>query len=218
MSDNASRVRWAVETLLREFGPQDWWPGGDPFETMAGAVLTQNTAWRNAERSLELLREAGALSAPAVLELPVERIEELVRPAGGWRRKARTLAALARTTDRHEGGLQELLGQDADSLRDELLAVRGIGPETADAILLYAAGRPVFVVDAYARRYVSRHGICGERAGYGEIQELFERALGGDAAMLAESHALLVALGKRFCRADPVCGECPLRKDLPAPE
>ena len=219
VGDNASGVRWTYKTLLGEFGPQEgWWPRGGPFETMTGAVLTQNTAWRNAERALELLREAGALSHSAVLKLPIERLEELVRPCGSWRRKARTLAAIARTIDRHEGGLPGLLGQDVDALRETLLAVRGIGPETADAILLYAAGHPVFVVDAYARRYLTRHGICDARASYEQVKGLFESALGLDAAVLAGCHALLVTLGKSFCRVSPVCDECPLRNDLPGPE
>ncbi|MCK4409232.1 MAG: hypothetical protein KAW67_04060, partial [Candidatus Eisenbacteria sp.] len=131
------------------------------------------------------------------------------------RRKARTLAALANTIQREKGGLPGLLSMDPGRLREALLAIHGIGSETADAILLYAGGHPVFVVDAYTRRFIERHGIADARAGYGEIQGLFEDALVHDTGAFAECHALLVELGKRFCRSDPVCGECPLRKDLP---
>ena len=215
MTENVARLRWAYESLLSEFGPQGWWPGGDCFEIMVGAVLTQNAAWRNAERAIGQMRERGALTPAAVAALPLDRLEKLVRPAGGWRRKARTLAALAETIESGKGGLAGLLSTDAGLLRQALLAIRGIGPETADAMLLYAGGHAVFVVDAYTRRFVERHGIADARAGYAEVQELFENALDHDAEAFAECHALLVEIGKRFCRPDPVCGECPLRKDLP---
>ena len=215
MTDSAARLRWAYESLLREFGPQGWWPGGGPFEIMVGAILTQNATWLNAERAIERMRQGGVMTAAAVAALPLDRLEQLIRPAGAWRRKARTLAALAETIEGERGGLPELLSKDPEPLREALLAIHGIGPETADAMLLYAGGHPVFVVDAYTRRFVERHGIADARAGYAEIQELFESALGSDADIFAECHALLVRLGKRFCRPDPICGDCPLRKDLP---
>jgi len=214
--DSVPRVRRAHEKLLSAFGPQNWWPGGGPFEIIAGAVLTQNSAWRNAERALELMRCAGALESSAVSRLPIEDLEELVRPAGSWRRKARTIAALARAIEADATQLPGFLSRDAASLRATLLAVTGVGPETADAILLYAAGRPVFVVDAYTRRYLERHCIADRRAPYDSIRRLFETALGSDATALAECHALLVELGKRYCRPRPLCKECPLKADLPA--
>jgi len=215
MTETGARLRWAYESLLTEFGPQGWWPGGDPFEIMVGAVLTQNAAWRNAERAIERVREAGALTPAAVATLPLGRLEQLVRPAGAWRRKARTLAALAQTIEGEDRGLQGLLSRNPGLLRETLLAIRGIGPETADAMLLYAGGHPVFVVDAYTRRFVERHGIAHARVRYAAIQKLFMDALGHDAGAFAECHALLVELGKRFCRPDPICRECPLREDLP---
>jgi endonuclease-3 related protein len=215
MTETGARLRWAYESLLSEFGPQGWWPGRGPFEIMVGAVLTQNAAWRNAERAIECVREAGALTPAAVATLPLGRLEQLVRSAGAWRRKARTLAALARTIEAQEGGLQGLLSTDPALLRRTLLAIRGIGPETADAILLYAGGHPVFVVDAYTRRFLERHRIARARAPYDAVQSLFMDALGHDADAFAECHALLVELGKRFCRPEPICCECPLRKDLP---
>jgi endonuclease-3 related protein len=160
------------------------------------------------------MRRADALTHAAVSGLPIGHIEELVRPAGSWRRKARTVAELARIVERHGGGLRAFLATEPDRLRETLLAVHGIGPETADAILLYAGGHPVFVVDAYTRRYLTRHGLASEQAGYEEIQSLFENALGMDVNALAECHALLVELGKRFCRPSPACAQCPLRRDL----
>ena len=210
------RVRQAYEKLLSTFGPQDWWPGGGPFEIMAGAVLTQNSAWRNAERALELMRHAGALESPTAARMSLEELERLARPAGSWRRKARTIAALARTVEVREGGLPSFLGLGTDELRETLLGVRGVGPETADAILLYAAGRPVFVVDAYARRYLERHRLADRRAPYDTVRSLFETALGGDVTALAECHALVVELGKRYCRTRPLCSECPLKADIQA--
>ncbi|MCK4512849.1 endonuclease III domain-containing protein [bacterium] len=215
MTETGARLRWAYQSLLREFGPQGWWPGRSPFEIMVGAILTQNAAWRNAERAIERVRAAGALTPAAVATLPLAGLEQLVRPAGAWRRKARTLAALAETIEGEEGGLQGLLSGDPAPLRETLLAIRGIGPETADAMLLYAGGHPVFVVDAYTRRFVERHGIASGRAPYDSLQKLFTDALGHDADAFAECHALLVELGKRFCRPEPICCECPLRKDLP---
>ena len=215
MAESAARIRWAYESLLGEFGPQGWWPGGGPFEIMVGAILTQNTAWRNAERAIQRMRERSAMTPAAVATLALEHLEELVRPAGAWRRKARTLTALANTIQSEERGLPGLLAMDPEPLRKTLLRVHGIGPETADAMLLYAAGHPVFVVDAYTRRFVERHGISDSQAAYADLQRLFEDALGHDAEAFAEYHALLVELGKRFCRPDPLCGDCPLREDLP---
>lgn len=214
--NSVPRVRMAYETLLSAFGPQNWWPGGGPFEIIAGAVLTQNSAWRNSELALELMRCAGVLDSAAVSSLPIEDLEGLVRPAGSWRRKARTIAALARAIEADAGGLPGFLSRDAAELRRTLLAVPGVGPETADAILLYAAGRPVFVVDAYTRRYLERHGIADRRAPYDSIRNLFEAALGCDVPALAECHALLVELGKRYCRPSPLCEKCPLKADLRA--
>ena len=217
MTDSGARLRWAYESLLTEFGPQEWWPGGGPFEIMVGAVLTQNANWRNAQRAIERMRERATLTPAAVATLPLDHLERLVRPAGAWRRKARTLAALANAIRTEQHGLPGLLAMDPELLRKTLLAIHGIGCETADAIVLYAGGHAVFVVDAYTRRFVERHGISDSRATYAEIQRLFEDALGHDAETFTECHALLVELGKRFCRPEPLCAECPLRRDLPRP-
>jgi endonuclease-3 related protein len=217
MTETGARLRWAYESLLTAFGPQEWWPGGGPFEIMVGAVLTQNANWRNAQRAIERMRERGAMTPAAVATMPLDHLERLVRSAGAWRRKARTLAALAKAIQSEEQGLPGLLAMHPELLRKTLLAIHGIGSETADAIVLYAGGHAVFVVDAYTRRFVERHGISDSRASYAEIQSLFEHALGHDAEAFAECHALLVELGKRFCRPEPLCSECPLIKDLPQP-
>ena len=215
LNETGARLRWAFESLLAAFGPQEWWPGGGPFEIMVGAVLTQNANWRNAQCAIERMREKGALTPAAVATMPLDHLEGLVRSAGAWKRKARTLSALAKAIQGEERGLPGLLAMHPDLLRRTLLAIHGIGSETADAIALYAGGHAVFVVDAYTRRFVERHGISGRRASYAEIQTLFEDALGHDAEAFAECHALLVELGKRFCRPEPLCDKCLLKKDLP---
>ena len=210
------RLRWAYETLLSAFGRQHWWPGGGPFEVMVGAVLTQNTSWRNVEHALRAIREAGAMEPEIMCGLPPEKLQALCRPAGSWRRKAATLSRLSGIVSRSYGGLPALLGMETGRLRTTLLSVAGIGPETADAVLVYAARRPVFVVDAYARRYAERHRIVSPSASYADLQLVFESALRADHVTLGECHALLVGLGKRYCRPTPECDECPLRTDLPS--
>ncbi len=216
MSDTARRIRTTYRTLHDSFGGQDWWPSESPFETVIGAVLTQFTSWRNAEIAIANLRRRDALTPPGLAALGGEELEELVRPSGFFRQKARTLRSLLDTLGRFEGGLTEMLELSTPRLRSELLATRGIGPETADAILLYAAGRPTFVVDAYTRRFACRHGLIGTRASYDEVQSIFLGALPADVEILGELHALLVRLGKEYCRPEPRCAECPLRDDLPA--
>jgi len=198
-------------------GPQHWWPGDSPFEVMLGAVLVQNTSWQNVERAIDNLRQADLLTPQALYGVPVEELEELVRPAGYFRVKARRLHSLLEFyVTRYRGSLEAMLGRPVDQLREELLAVNGIGPETADSILLYACELPVFVVDAYTYRIFSRHGWIDFDADYDAIQDLFESGLPADAALYNEYHALLVQVGKRFCRKqDPKCEECPLADLLP---
>jgi endonuclease-3 related protein len=217
MTTIEERLTDAYRTLLAAFGPQDWWPALSRFEMMVGAVLTQNTSWTNAERAIENLRGEGALEPAGLAALSAVRLEELIRPAGFCRRKARTLTDLLATIVRSRGGLDGLLDLPQDDLRQALLRTTGIGPETADAIVLYAGGHPTFVVDAYTRRFAARHGLASERASYDEVQRLFEDALPRRTDVLNEYHALLVCLGKRFCRPVPLCEECPLRSDLPGP-
>src|SRR6266446_2263076 len=194
-----ARLLRLYRDLLRRFGPQGWWPGRTPFEIAVGAILTQHTAWSQAARA----------AAPEAV------IAEAIRPAGTYRLKARRLREftawlLARFGGRFEGMRRAALGP----LRRELLAVPGLGPETVDAILLYAADRPVFVADAYARRVLARHRLLAPTADYETAREFVQAHLPSDPALFNELHALLVAVGKTYCRAIPLCAACPLRRDL----
>jgi len=204
--------------LFDAFGPQHWWPGETPFEVMVGAVLTQNTSWRNVERAIRNLREADLLSPKELYGVPVEELEELIRPAGYYRVKARRLRALLEwLVERFDGSLDAMFAVGLPDLRQELLAVNGIGPETADSILLYAGGLPTFVVDAYTHRVFARHGWIDFDTDYHGIQEYVEGELPRDVSVYNEFHALLVRLGKDYCRkTKPRCTECPLREMLPS--
>ena len=198
------------QRLLSAYGPQGWWPADTRFEVMVGAILTQATAWRNVERAIQRLKAAGALSPERMARLSEGELAELIRPAGFFRQKTRRLRALLRLIGQH-GSVERLLSLPAGELRRELLAVPGVGPETADSILLYAAGYPVFVVDAYTKRILHRLGLLsGEKAGYEEVQELFESNLPRDPKLYGEYHALLVRHAKEHCRARPRCPGCPL--------
>jgi len=194
------------------FGPQGWWPGSSPFEVIVGAILTQGVAWRNVERAIETLRQAGVLHPEGLRLVDDDRLAGLIRPAGYYNVKARKLKAFIDYLYRCYGGqVDELLRRPAADLRVELLGVWGIGPETADSIILYASGRPVFVVDAYTRRIAARLGLSSPSAGYDELQRLFAGHLPPDVPLFNEYHALLVALGKDYCRPrNPRCIECPL--------
>jgi endonuclease-3 related protein len=214
MKSPADRIAAAYDTLLAAYGPQGWWPSRSPFETMLGAVLTQHTSWRNAELALLALGARGLLGPAELARTPEGALASVIRASGSFRRKAGTIKGLANAIREGPGDVEGFLALGNDALRGALLGIRGIGPETADAIMLYAARRPVFVVDSYTRRYAERHGITVGRATYGEIQALFARALPSDAGMYAECHALLVRLGKEHCRAAMHCGGCPLALDL----
>lgn len=204
--------------LFAQFGPQHWWPARSPFEVMVGAVLTQNTAWRNVERAIAALAAEDHLNPTAILALPEERLGELIRPAGYFRVKARRLQALCAFLDQEGvGEAPESLREIADlpTLRRALLGVHGVGEETADSILLYALGLPIFVVDAYTRRIGTRLSLLSGGESYGEIQRIIMDALPVDGATYNEFHALFVALGKEFCRPRPLCVSCPVREVCP---
>ena len=201
--------------LLRRFGPQGWWPGHGPFEVAAGAILTQHTAWTGAARAVAALRARRLLHPQRLLAVPEAELAALVRPAGTYRLKARRLRAFAGwLVARHGGRFSGLRTAPLGPLRRELLGVPGLGPETVDAILLYAAGRPVAVADAYTRRVLARHRLLHAGAGYEETRRFLEAHLPSDPALLNELHALLVAAAKAHCRRQPRCGACPLRTDL----
>jgi endonuclease-3 related protein len=209
------RLLGLYERLHRRYGPQRWWPARSRVEVVIGAILTQNAAWRNAERAIARLRAAGALDLRAVLRVPSARLASLLRPSGTFRVKARRLRAFARHVARRHGGrLERLLALPLPALGQELRGIGGIGPETADAIALYAAGRPIFVVDAYTRRILARHRLVAPDADYATVQRLFMTHLPHDPALFNEFHALLVRVGKEHCRTRPRCEGCPLRFDL----
>ena len=198
--------------LYAAYGPQHWWPGETPFEVIVGAILTQSAAWTNVEKAIVNLKAAGALSPQGLARLSEGELARLVYPAGYFNAKARKLKAfVALLFQRFEGDLQGLLAAPVEELRPLLLATHGIGPETADSILLYAAGRPVFVIDAYTRRMFARLRVTPDRDSYASWRALFMANLEADAALFNEYHALIVRHGKEVCRRQPLCGRCPLR-------
>jgi endonuclease-3 related protein len=230
--------------LLHRWGPQNWWPAQSRLEVIVGAYLTQNTNWTNVEKAMGNLRRARVLSIKALRELPLEQLQQLIRPSGYFRQKAEKLKTFIRFLDaNYSGSLDPMFSQPTEKLRAELLALNGVGPETADSILLYAGNHPVFVVDAYTRRIFERHGILAPKARYDDIRLLIQDALTGAAPEqfefqgigsdprhpvsrmsrmsrneLAqhynELHALIVRAGNLYCRSTPKCEGCPLQKFL----
>ncbi len=195
--------------LLENHGPQDWWPGESAFEVMVGAILTQNTAWPNVEKAITQLKQAGIFSAAMLQEQPHDELARLIRPSGYFNIKAQRLQQFCRFLQ--EQGGEEALGKlETGVLRQRLLAVKGVGPETADDMLLYAFQRPVFVIDAYTRRIFSRLGMLSGDEPYEVLREGFETALEADTALFNEYHALIVRHAKVFCSKTPRCGGCPL--------
>lgn len=204
-------------TLFTALGPLEWWPGESPFEVMVGAVLVQNTSWRNVERAIENLREARVLEPHRLAAVAAAELEELIRPAGYFRVKARRLRNLVEfVVDRYDGSLDAMRAVETSQLRAELLAVHGVGPETADSILLYAFDKPVMVVDAYTHRTWARHGWIDYEADYHRLQEQIAGELPDDAPLLNEMHAELVHVGHHWCKRVPLCEACPLAPLLPA--
>ena len=207
-----NRIQEIYDKLYAYFGPQHWWPGETPFEVMVGAVLTQNTNWNNVSRAIDNLRAADLLSLEQMQALEHVSLAAYIRPAGYYNLKsARLKNLLDFIVNEYNGSLDDLFSLDVESLREQLLAVKGIGPETADSIILYAAEKPVFVVDAYTSRILARHDLVFAEAGYFDIQEIFTEALPVDATLFNEYHALLVRLGKEFCKkSKPLCSSCPI--------
>lgn len=217
MNPRNAVLRKTYDALFATFGPQHWWPGDTPFEVVVGAILTQNTAWSNVERAIANLKRARVLSPRALRDIHPRRLARLVRPSGYFNIKAKRLKGFMRWLFAAYGGLlSRMFRQDLMTLRQQLLAVNGIGPETADSILLYAGQKPIFVVDAYTKRILSRHGLLAAEAPYDEVQRLFHAALPANVQLYNEYHALLVRLGKYYCqKRQPRCAECPVRAVLP---
>lgn len=206
------------EAMSGAMGPMRWWPAQTPFEVIVGAILTQSTAWGNVERAIANLRSAGMLTPAAILRVPLPRLAALVRPSGYFRQKAKKLKAFVRfLQDEYRGSLKRMFHTPTLELREKLLSVHGIGPETADSILLYAGNHPVFVVDAYTHRILGRHGITDGKPDYEKVRAFIESSIPRRPALFNEFHALIVNTGKNWCRKSaPRCEECPLRPLLPA--
>jgi endonuclease-3 related protein len=211
----SEQLKEIYDLLFKRFGPQDWWPGDTPFEVIVGAILTQNTNWTNVEKAIINIKNADALTPEKLHHLDITKLAALIRPAGYFNIKAKRLKNfLDWFFENYSGKLENFENVRTPELREQLLSVKGIGPETADSILLYALNRPVFVVDAYTARICSRHHLIGEDADYHQIQETFESNLPSDIQLFNEYHALLVHLGKDFCKPTPKCEECPLNSLL----
>jgi len=197
--------------LYRTFGPQHWWPGDSPFEIAIGAILTQNTNWGNVEKAIENLKRVNALNVKNIQEMKAERLASLIKPAGYFNIKAKRLKAfMAFLMNEYHGSMEKMRREEMKTLRTKLLNVHGIGPETADSILLYALDKPAFVIDAYTKRALSRHNIIRYEDSYQSIQNLFHSRLKSKTKLYNEYHALFVRLGKTYCRKKPICEECPL--------
>ena len=204
-------IRKIYDTLYETYGEQKWWPHDTVLEVAIGAILTQNTAWRNVEKAINNLKREGLLDGKKLLSVSDDKLKELIRPAGFYNQKAERLKSFLKYLYK-KGGCLKKINDDTKKIRNELLQIKGIGKETADSILLYAMDRPVFVVDAYTRRVLKRHNIIKEKADYETIQSLFEQNLPKDVSLYKEYHALLVKLGKEHCRSrNPQCGTCPLK-------
>ncbi|HEX8961093.1 MAG TPA: endonuclease III domain-containing protein [Geobacteraceae bacterium] len=209
-------IRRIFDLLLAQYGPLHWWPAETPIEVCVGAILTQNTNWGNVEKAITNLKREGLLSAEALRDTPVERLAMVIKPAGFFNVKsARLKGFVAWLYDRYGGDLERMFAGDWRKLREELLQVSGIGPETGDSILLYAGEKPSFVVDAYTRRLFYRLGMIAEPAGYEEVRALFMEHLPDDVELYNEYHALIVQHCKVFCRKKPLCGDCFLRRLCP---
>jgi endonuclease III related protein len=239
-----SEIPQYYTSLLSRYGPQNWWPARSRFEVIVGAYLTQNTNWSNVEKALLNLRRARRLSVNALRTTPIDELEQLVRPSGYFRQKARNLKGfITFLNERYAGSISRMFAEPTEKLRAELLELNGVGPETADSILLYAGNHPVFVVDAYTRRVLLRHGIINQKTSYEEIRAMIEQAIsssgveslvlknvGSDprhpvsrmssstrtelAQHYNELHALIVRVGNHYCRTKPICEGCPLQTFL----
>ncbi|MDP2927263.1 MAG: endonuclease III domain-containing protein [Candidatus Omnitrophota bacterium] len=206
------KLKLIFKRLYSVFGPQHWWPADTVFEIMVGAILTQNTNWSNVQKAILALKEKKLLSARKLYQLPRKKLAGLIKSAGYYNVKSLRLKSFLKFFfDRYAAKIKLMDAQDLKTLRAQLLTVKGIGPETADSMLLYALNKPVFVVDAYTKRILARHGLIKAEADYSQCQDIFMRNLKNDVKLFGEYHALLVKLGKDYCRKqNPKCEICPL--------
>jgi endonuclease-3 related protein len=213
MTVDQERIPALLNRLARALGPQDWWPADNAFEVLVGAVLTQNAAWRNVEQALARLRARDWLTAASIINAPDDALRECIRPSGYYNVKAARLRAACEAWV-ELGGEPGIRGLPTSTARAALLAVKGLGPESVDDVLLYGFDRPLFVVDAYTRRIFLRAGVIPERISYDALQAAFHAAMPADAARFNEAHAHIVAVGKDYCRPHaPACHSCPLQPD-----
>ncbi|SNS25297.1 DNA-3-methyladenine glycosylase III [Humidesulfovibrio mexicanus] len=217
MSRSGERIRGMYRAFAEALGPSRWWPGDTPFEVAVGAILTQNTNWKNVERAIANLKQAQAMTERGLRALPSARLEELIRPAGYFRIKTKRLTDFLDFLEEESGlDIEALSRKSLEELRPKLLAVRGIGPETADSILCYALGKQTFVVDAYTMRMFSRHQLIPEQTDYHEVQEIIQSSLPASVQDYNEFHALIVRAAKEWChKSRPLCAQCPGRSLLP---
>lgn len=208
-----SKCQEVYRLLYDHFGPQGWWPGETPFETMVGAILTQNTSWSNVAKAIIALKDAGLMTYESLSLCSVDEIAQYIRPSGYYNLKARRLRNLLDMIgSQYDGQLDHFLGDDLQMAREMLLGVKGIGPETADSILLYACGHPIFVVDMYTHRVFSRHNMVDEETDYQAMQTVFMSQLPCDAELFNEFHALVVRVAVTYCKkTNPLCDLCPLQ-------
>lgn len=213
--DIKTKLLQIYQFLFDYYGPQNWWPGDTPFEVAIGAILTQNTNWRNVAKAINNLKEGGYLEINNLYKLPKNKLAKLIKPSGYFNIKAdRIKSFLEFLCKDYEGKLELLFNGDLYEQRKKLLKVKGIGPETADSILLYAGNYPIFVIDAYTKRVFSRHEIISTKLDDYEIQEIFMNNLPQEVKLFNEYHALIVKVGKEYCNRIPHCTNCPLEKFL----
>lgn len=202
-------------SLFERFGPQHWWPGETPFEVIIGAILTQNTSWKNVEKAIDSLQASENFSPKKLYDIPIDILAGLIRSSGYFNIKAKRLKNFLNFLfEEYNGNLDNMLKEDCSLLRKKLLKINGLGPETVDSILLYAGGYTTFVVDAYTKRMLTRHNFITNDAGYDRIQSLFMENIPGDPVVYNEYHALIVRVGKELCKKNPLCNICPIEFDL----
>lgn len=209
------RIQNIYDLLYKEYGSQGWWPGDSKLECIIGAILTQNTSWVNVEKAINNLKRLNLISANKLKLITTEELAELIRPSGYYNQKAIKIKNfISFLSENYKDNLDKMFLEETYELREKLLSIKGIGPETADCILLYGGNKPIFVIDAYTYRVLSRHGLVPDQTNYNEMQDLFMDSLSDDSGLYNEYHALLVKVGKEHCkRNNPICAGCPLEND-----
>ncbi|MGR3176507.1 MAG: endonuclease III domain-containing protein [Candidatus Anammoxibacter sp.] len=208
---NSAILKKIYDRLYSTYGPCNWWPGDSPFEVIIGAILTQNTNWTNVEKAIRNLKDANVFTPDKFFKIEITKLAELIKPAGYFNVKAKRIKKFINWLfENYDGDLTQMFAQSLGTLREELLSVNGIGPETADSILLYAGNKPTFVVDTYTYRILSRHDLIPEDSTYDDIKDFLEDNMPEDVKLYNEYHALLVQIGKEFCKPKRKCENCPL--------